>query len=146
MTGIGRSVTPLFCVNSMIRRTFTAFGIGLLCSSSLAQMRITFIDAGQADAALIQIAQASDEPFTIVVDGGDGDDDLRTTLPTLLVGDPTIELVVLSHPHRDHVGGLDWLVRDSNLVVQHNALVAGLFFCSIRLSECRVPRYSILLI
>jgi len=81
-------------------------------------MRITFIDAGQADAALIQIAQDSDEPFTIVVDGGDGDDDLRTTLPTLLMGDPTIELVVLSHPHRDHVGGLDWLVTASGIPVQ----------------------------
>ncbi len=54
---------------------------GLLCSPSLADMRITFIDAGQADAALVQIDQPTGEPFTIVVDGGDDDSDLESTLP-----------------------------------------------------------------
>ncbi len=81
----------------MIRSIFAALVIGLLCSSSLAEMRITFIDAGQADAALIQIDQISGEPFTIVVDGGNADNDLEDSLPTMLMGDPTVELVVLSH-------------------------------------------------
>jgi len=51
---------------------------------TLAEMKITFIDAGQADAAVIQIDQDSGEPFTILVDGGDGDSDLRDNLPTIL--------------------------------------------------------------
>ncbi len=42
---------------------------------AFADMKITFIDARQADAAVIQIDQDSGEPFTIVVDGGDGDSD-----------------------------------------------------------------------
>ena len=87
-------------------------------SLCLAEMKITFIDAGQADAALIQIDQTSGEPFTILVDGGDGDSDLEDNLPTLLTHDSIIELVVLSHPHRDHTGGLDWLVTQSNITVQ----------------------------
>ena len=84
---------------------------------ALAEMTITFIDAGQADSAVVQIDQNSGEPFTILVDGGDGDSDLENNLPTILAQDPTIELVVLSHPHRDHTGGLDWLVKESNFVV-----------------------------
>lgn len=44
---------------------------------ALADMKITFIDARQADAAVIQIDQDSGKPFTIVVDGGDGDSDLE---------------------------------------------------------------------
>jgi len=102
----------------MLRTISVSLGIALLCSSALAEMRIIFIDAGQADAAVIQIDQASGEPFTIVVDGGDGDSDLENNLPTMLMGDPTVELVVLSHPHGDHVAGLNWLVSDSNFVVQ----------------------------
>jgi competence protein ComEC len=77
--------------------------------SCLGQAKITFLDVGQGDASVIQILQANGEPFTIVVDGGDGDSDLKSNLPALLSQDPTIELVVLSHPHRDHAGALDWL-------------------------------------
>lgn len=73
------------------------------------QAKITFLDVGQGDASVIQVSQANGEPFTIVVDGGDGDSDLKDNLPALLSQDPTIELVVLSHPHKDHVGALDWL-------------------------------------
>ncbi len=101
----------------MIRSIFAALTIGV-CSSSLAEMRITFIDAGQADAALIQIDQASGEPFTIVVDGGNADNDLEDNLPAMMTGDPTVELVVLSHPHGDHIGGLDWLISDPDIEVQ----------------------------
>jgi competence protein ComEC len=91
-----------------------------LCLSSVAfaDAKITFLDAGQADAAVIQIDQAAGEPFTIIVDGGDGDSDLKDNLPSLLASDPTIELVVLSHPHHDHVSGLDWLMTSNFPVKQ----------------------------
>jgi glyoxylase-like metal-dependent hydrolase (beta-lactamase superfamily II) len=81
-------------------------------------MKITFIDARQADAAVIQIDQDSGEPFTIVVDGGDTDDDLEDHLPSLMTGDPTVELLVLSHPHDDHSAALDWLIEDSGFTVE----------------------------
>ncbi len=84
---------------------------------ALAEMKNTFIDAGQADAAVVQITRDSGEPFTILVDGGDGDSDLENNLPNIVAQDPTIELIVLSHPHRDHTGGLDWLVKESTFVV-----------------------------
>ena len=50
-------------------------GIGFVLTAhpALADMRITFIDAGQADVAVIQIDQVSGEQFTILVDGGNGD-------------------------------------------------------------------------
>src|SRR5262245_54306501 len=76
----------------------------------LADAKLTFLDVGQGDATVIQIAQATGEPLTIIVDGGDGDSDLTTNLPGLLSQDPTIELVVLSHPHKAHTGALDWLI------------------------------------
>ena len=83
-----------------------------------ADMKITFIDARQADAALIQIDQGSGEPFTIIVDGGDGDSDLEDNIPGLMTGDSTVELLVLSHPHRDHIEALDWLIKDSGKTIE----------------------------
>ena len=103
---------------SLVKHLFITFALLLgFLDLALAEMKITFIDAGQADAAVVQIDQVSGEPFTILVDGGDGDSDLENNLPTILAQDPTIELVVLSHPHRDHTGGLDWLVKESTFVV-----------------------------
>ena len=98
-------------------RIAVAITLGLICAPSFADMRITFIDAGQADAALIQIDQDSGEPFTIVVDGGDHDNDLKNHLPAMMTGDSTVELIVLSHPHHDHMGVLDWLVSNPNFEI-----------------------------
>ena len=102
----------------MFRAIVAALAAFLVCSPSSTDMRITFIDAGQADAALIQIDQCAGEPFTIIVDGGDGDSDLEDNLPSMMAGDSTVELVVLSHPHSDHLGGLDWLIEDSGLTIE----------------------------
>jgi len=77
--------------------------------------KTTFLDSGQSDAAVIQIGRTAGEPFTLIVDGGDGDNDLKNNLPALLSQDPTIELVILSHPHKDHVGALDWLITSGFL-------------------------------
>jgi competence protein ComEC len=97
--------TWLFCL-------FFIFG----SQSCLAQAKITFLDVGQGDSAVIQIHQPVGEPFTIIVDGGDGDSDLKDNLLTLLALDPTVELVVLSHPHKDHTGALDWLINSAFVV------------------------------
>jgi beta-lactamase superfamily II metal-dependent hydrolase len=58
--------------------------------SCLAEAKITFIDVGQGDSAVIQIAQPVGEPFTIIVDGGDGDDDLKDNLHTKKASDQII--------------------------------------------------------
>ena len=100
------------------RLAFLGIALSVVSLRSLAEMRITFIDAGQADASVIQIMQTAGEPFTILVDGGDGDSDLKDNLPTILAQDPTIELVVISHPHKDHVGALDWLVNSSDFTLE----------------------------
>ena len=85
---------------------------------AFADMKITFIDARQADAAVIQIDQDSGEAFTIVVDGGDGDSDLEDNIPGLMTGDSIVELLIVSHPHKDHTGALDWLINDSGKTIE----------------------------
>jgi competence protein ComEC len=70
--------------------------------------RITFLDVGQGDAAVVE----GPGPFVAVIDGGGSYDDsfdtgARVLEPFLRArGITRIDLVVLSHPHPDHLNGL----------------------------------------
>lgn len=107
----------IWAVRTLKAASLSSILCGLFCRPCQAEVKITFLDVGQGDSTVIQIAQLVGEPFTIIVDGGDGDSDLRDSLPALLTSDPTIELVVLSHPHKDHTSALDWLIN-SHFVVK----------------------------
>lgn len=61
-----------------------------------------FFDVGQGDAALI----VSPENHQILVDGGEDADVLESLSDVLPFFDRSLDLVVLSHPHLDHMGGL----------------------------------------
>lgn len=78
-----------------------------------AEDRITFLDVGQGDSALVETADGG----RIVIDGGGTpgnrfDVGRRVVAPLLLNrGIRTIDLVVLSHPHPDHMNGITSLLR-----------------------------------
>jgi competence protein ComEC len=62
------------------------------------EMRVTFIDVGQGDSALLE----GPGGFVMLVDGGG-----RVVEPVLRArGIGRVDLVVLSHPHPDHLNGL----------------------------------------
>jgi competence protein ComEC len=71
-------------------------------------LRVTFLDVGQGDAILIEGPRG----WTALVDGGgryDGsfDTGARIVEPVLrAAGIPRLDLMVLSHPHPDHMNGL----------------------------------------
>jgi competence protein ComEC len=67
------------------------------------KFHISFLDVGQGDAILIQTASHQD----ILVDGGPGFQSISWELGKRLpFWDRTIELVVLTHSHTDHLNGL----------------------------------------
>jgi competence protein ComEC len=71
-------------------------------------MRVTFIDVGQGDSALVE----GPGGFVMLIDGGGRYDDsfdtgARVVEPVLRAkGIARVDLVVLSHPHPDHLNGL----------------------------------------
>ena len=70
-------------------------------------LQVVFIDVGQGDGAFVRFPNG----LTMVVDGGSRnahfDHGARVLLPLLShLGVETIDVVVASHPHNDHIGGL----------------------------------------
>ena len=64
-----------------------------------AQLRVDFIDVGQGDAILIQRGAVA-----ILVDGGPEADTVADYLRSRGIED--VDLLVATHPHADHIGGL----------------------------------------
>lgn len=71
-------------------------------------LKAHFIYAGQADATLLQWKK-QDELFTMLIDTGDWDrNDIVSYLQNEKIRD--IDLVVVTHPHADHIGQLDLIL------------------------------------
>src|SRR5690625_156297 len=73
-------------------------------STSLSYLEVHYIDAGQADATLFQYKDENNS-YTILYDTGDWNkNDVINYLDAQNVS--SIDLVVVSHPHADHIGQL----------------------------------------
>lgn len=73
-------------------------------------MRVHFINVGQADATLLQIKE-DDELTTMLIDTGDWNrNDVVTYLEEENIED--IDLIVITHPHADHIGQLDKIIEN----------------------------------
>jgi len=66
------------------------------------ELIISFLDVGQGDAALIKTPSG----HNILIDGGPGTKILKRLPNELSWYDKTIDLMILTHPHSDHVDGL----------------------------------------
>lgn len=97
----------------MRRRILAALALALLCSCGRrapvpagpdAGLSVTFFDAGQADAALLRTSGGQ----TVVIDTGRNGE---TASLLARAGVTRIDLLILSHPHADHAGGLGAILK-----------------------------------
>jgi len=72
----------------------------------IAGVQVYFFDVGQGDAALIQEGDQQ-----VLVDGGPDDKVLAELGRVMPAGDRKIEHVVLTHPHADHITGLNQVLE-----------------------------------
>lgn len=66
------------------------------------ELRVVFLDIGQGDAIFIEAPNGSQ----VLIDGGTTSDVLRELSKVMPFWDRSIDLVVATHPHGDHIGGL----------------------------------------
>jgi competence protein ComEC len=87
--------------------------ITILASAAIAvrpddRLHVSFLDVGQGDAILIQKGSQQ-----VLVDGGPSPQAINLALGHRMpFWDRTIELVVLTHPHADHITGLVKVLED----------------------------------
>lgn len=90
---------------------FTALAATLFTSAAAAAapthpdtvLRVTFLDVGQGDAVLLQAPEGQ----TALIDAGPGD-----IVPLLReLGVERIDLMVATHPHADHIGGMRGVIE-----------------------------------
>ena len=74
----------------------------VFASASVDYVRFVALDIGQGDALYFRTPGGAD----VLVDGGPGDSVLSKLGDVMPLGDRTIQFVILTHPHADHVAGL----------------------------------------
>jgi competence protein ComEC len=70
---------------------------------SRSSLEVIFFDVGQGDASLIKTSQG----HLILIDGGPDSVVLEKLAKEIPFWDKTIDLIVLTHPHYDHISGLN---------------------------------------
>ncbi len=103
----GRTVVPLRFVSEALGCQVSWDGatqtITISSSSNAGTVKVHFIDVGQADSIYISLPNHND----ILIDAGNTSD--GSTVVNYLKNhgmDDTLELVIATHPHEDHIGGL----------------------------------------
>lgn len=80
---------------------FLYLGFDLVSAEN--EFRVSFLNVGQGDASLIQTIDGKN----ILIDGGPDDSVVYQLSQELSWLDRTIDLMILTHPHADHINGLN---------------------------------------
>lgn len=80
-------------------------------SSIKGEMKVHFIDVGQGDATLIQTPNNK----TILIDAGDRDKGTSVVEYIKTQSIYTIDVLIATHPHADHIGGIPHVINSFNI-------------------------------
>lgn len=97
-----RALEPAFACSLLLALAATLLWLAATAPAE-GRLSVTFLDVGQGDAALIEGPQGN----RILVDGGPSGATLKRALDRHLpFYDRRIDLIILTHPQADHIGGL----------------------------------------
>lgn len=82
--------------------TFSALPVFYFTYSASTNLEVDFLDVGQGDAILIKTPAGQN----VLIDGGSDSAVIKRLSENLSWWDKTIDLMILTHPHSDHVAGL----------------------------------------
>lgn len=87
------------------QKDVTGIKDGAFNEDTVNEVSVHFIDVGQADSIFIDYGDVD-----ILIDGGNNADGELVVNYLKSLGTDDIELIVATHPHEDHIGGLDTVI------------------------------------
>jgi len=114
-------------------------------NKSVAPLEVNFLDVGQGDATLVQYLGQ----YQVLVDGGPSGRNLLNEVGKVIpAADKQIEIVVLTHPDKDHLAGLIDLLDsyDVGLFLENGQKAETNIYEELdsKLDEKKIPRQKIL--
>ncbi|MCY6369608.1 ComEC/Rec2 family competence protein [Clostridium ganghwense] len=107
LSSCGKAVSNQAKNNNKTRETNKNNEVSLNTNGSL---KVHFIDVGQADSILI-----TENNHNMLIDAGNNDDSELVTTYLKKQGISNLDYVVGTHPHEDHIGGLDAVINEFNI-------------------------------
>ena len=95
--------TAIISVTGCLERAFVFFGLTRLPDSTDA---VRFVDVGQGDCTLVQSDGA-----VMLIDTGDSSHAIALCNYIRSLGFEKIDRVIITHPHSDHLGGLETICK-----------------------------------
>lgn len=89
-----------------ITRTLKAYITGLEPDVIQYPCEVRFIDVGQGDSTLV-----ISDGYTILIDAGENDKGVDVVDYLLRLDIKELDLIIATHPHSDHIGGLDVVLK-----------------------------------
>lgn len=111
----GRTLVPLRFVSEALgaevkwddaTQTVNVWSSGYAPAPTTGPLKVHYIDVGQADSILIQLPDAKN----ILIDGGNNADGPAVIRYLKDQGVSRLDYVIATHPHEDHIGGLDAII------------------------------------
>jgi competence protein ComEC len=114
-----QDVSPLTRSITRLLRSYVAIAVLLTlitATPASADLTVHFIDVGQGDAVLIE---CDDYGQWALIDAGDRFNDAVSRLRSYLgsQGVETIHLLVATHPHADHIGGMPMVLQEFTVLL-----------------------------
>ena len=126
MKNISRKLAACFLTLIMVCVT-VATGNGIHTAKAAQTFKIHFIDVGCADAALLQYGEGADAKYALIDTGASkyhntNDTTIDTTKTPVYeylnkMGVKHLEFVLLTHPHQDHIGGMEKILSDTTIQI-----------------------------
>ena len=110
---IQRCTRPIrFATRVLVALSFLSLGQPVSAANVAGDLKIFVLNIGQGDAILIVCPHGTHQ---MLIDAGargypNSQPSFQAQLQALMGTDHTLEVVVSSHPHEDHVGGLEWVL------------------------------------
>jgi competence protein ComEC len=92
---------------------YLAAGCGLFTTTPVvpsATLTISFLDVGQADSILVR-----ENSYTLLIDAGTNEGASRLVSTLKQKGVVRIDTLIGTHPHEDHIGGLDSVIKNFDI-------------------------------